>query len=140
MNYQDELRVESQGTPEDSGKSSGEENQIPKSLVDRAKELNDTHKMISKSTDGKTLKSAQAKIRPMIRAIQERIEQIKVEGRQTDDVSTQKVLYSEYEELEPQLKRLETKDTGIDKALTELTDKQKEFFGLTENSSKEDEA
>ena len=137
MNNHDDPREESQGDPENTGESSEEENQTPRSLVDRAKELNKKFKMISKSTDGKTLNDAQAEIRPMISEIRKRIEQIKVEGRESGNVPAQKVLYSEYKELDLQFERLDTKDTGIDKALTELTQKQKEFFGLVEDSDEE---
>ncbi len=95
--------------------------------------------MISKSTDGDTLEKAQAKIMPMISEIQERIKQIKSEGHDSDDVPTQQVLYSEYGNLKPQLERLKTKAKGIKKARTELSAAQKEFFGITKNSSNEDE-
>jgi hypothetical protein len=136
MTNQDDMERESQGSPENSGESSEGENQMPKSLVDRATELNTEYKMISKSTDGKTLNDARAKIRPMISEIEERIKQIKAEGRESTNVSDQKVLYSEYKELDLQLERLVKKDEGIDTALTELTVKQKEFFGIKEDSSK----
>jgi len=135
----DDARVESQEIPEISGNSTEDKNQTPKSLLDRAKELNKKFKMISKSTDGSTLEDAQDKITPMISEIQERIRQIKSEGHDSDDVPTQQVLYSKYKELDMQLVRLTAKAKGIKKARTELSTAQKKFFGLTENSSNEAE-
>lgn len=135
----DNAKSESQVNTEGAGNSTEDKNQVPKSLLDRAKELNKKFKMISKSTDGVTLKEAQAKIAPMISEIQERIEQIKSEGHDSDDVPAQQVLYSEYKELDVQLVRLKAKAKGIKKARTELSTAQKKFFGITENSSNEDE-
>ncbi len=122
---------ESQVNTEGAGNSPEDKNQLPKSLLDRAKDFNKKFKMIAKSTDGSTLQDAQDKITPMISEIQNRIKQIKDEGHDSDDVPTQQVLYSEYKELDVQLVRLTAKAKGIKKARTELSTAQKKFFGLT---------
>ena len=106
-----------------------------KTLLEVVTQINKDHKMISKVTDEDTLKTAEEAIAGGIDRSDTRIDEIKAEGKAQTDVTIQRGLYDEYKKLKVQRDRLDTKLKAINKTRTELTDDQKDFFGIPKKPS-----
>ena len=108
-------------------------NDTPKTLLDKALEINKEYKMISKAEDDSKLSDAEKAISEVIQKIDQRIEEIKSEGAEINDVKLQRELYSEAMQLKHEKDRksgLNDKLKKINAKLTELSKDQKEFFGI----------
>jgi len=105
-----------------------------KSMLEQAQDINKDHKMISKSENDVKLAKAESEISEVIQKIDRRIEEIKSEGAGISDVKQQRDLYSEAMQLKHEKDRksgLSDKLKSINTKRTELSDDQKEFFGIS---------
>jgi len=88
--------------------------------------------MISKIEDEKKLLKRQDEVKSVIPKIRERIVDIRNEGKSSSDVNHQKQLYFEGTELESLQSDINTRLEILDNKLKNLSEKQKEWFGLNE--------
>mgnify|MGYP003977983185 CR=1 FL=1 len=88
--------------------------------------------MISKIEDEKKLLKRQDEVKSVIPKIRERIVDIRNEGRSSSNVNHQKQLYFEGTELESLQSDINTRLEILDNKLKNLSEKQKEWFGLNE--------